>query len=68
MGVARVLPRDKFSGPSVETSNVYLTGAPRRMRSNESTGKMTFNQRKQLAYKTNGKPLDAKVPAFVNKV
>ena len=47
---------------------IYYTGEMKRQRSNDATGKMSFNQRQELAdYYNHMKPLDAKIPGHVNK-
>lgn len=47
---------------------VYQTGDVKRMRSNDTTGRMSFKQRQELAdFMGRMHPIDAKVPAHVNK-
>lgn len=52
-------------GQRVISRDVYFNGENRRARLNETTGKMSFNQREEVAAYLDGKPLDAKVPKLV---
>jgi hypothetical protein len=51
----------------VISRDVYFNGENRRARLNETTGKMSFNERVEVAAYLDGKPLDAKVPEFISK-
>ena len=55
------LAKDQF----VRTSAIYQNGSKLRVHSTETTGKVSFNKRKELAHKSGGVPYNAVVPEFV---
>jgi hypothetical protein len=44
-----------------------MNGENKRARLNETTGIMSFREREAVANYLDGKPLDAKVPAYISK-
>ena len=53
---------------TVKTRKVYPNGELKRMRSNDTTGKMSFKQRQELAdFMGRMHPIDAKVPNHIQK-